>query len=291
MKKVDYLCYVIILLTLITTLSGLLYSNGGSEFVVENIYGDSILLYGDGVYSYNSLLKAGGNKGTDLAMLFVVIAFSIFTYMGKNNHKARLLQIGTLSGLLYYSSCLVFGVTFNRLFPVYVILFSFCLFSMIILLNDLANNIRLKHTPLGKTSRGTALFLMISGSSVLLWLEFIIPAILKGKPLSIIEIYTTEVTFVLDLGIVLPLFYITAYLLYKKIELGYKMTPVLLTFIQIVGLTVICQNILQLSMGIEIPIKDFVSLVASFVVLGVLAGFLNYRFLKNVDFINSTYVE
>ena len=110
MKKVDYLCYMIVFLTLVTTLSGLLYSNGGSEFEVENIYGESVILYGDGIYSYNSILKAGGNKGTDLAMLLVVIAFSILTYKGKYNLKARLLQIGTLCGLLYYSTCLVFGV-------------------------------------------------------------------------------------------------------------------------------------------------------------------------------------
>lgn len=280
MKKIDHLCYLIVVLTLIATIVGIFYSTGADSFTVENIYGERIELYGDGIYKYNSVLKAGGNKGTDLVMLFVGVCLAFFTAMKTKDTKYKYLQVGSLSGLLYYSSCLVFGVTFNSLFPIYVLLFSSSLFAIIFLLSDLIKDDDLNGKLVGKSLKGTALFLIISGSSVLVWLEFIIPAIITDQQLSIIEIYTTEPTFVLDLGIILPIYWGCGIALFKKKEIGYKLTPVLLFFIVIVGLTVIGQNIFQSSMGIDIPIRQLFGLVISFVVLGIVAIVLNIRFFK-----------
>jgi len=38
MNRIDNLCYAIVVLTLISTLVGICYSTGGSQFTVENIY-------------------------------------------------------------------------------------------------------------------------------------------------------------------------------------------------------------------------------------------------------------
>ncbi len=191
MKKVNYLCYFIVLLTLISAGTGIFYSTGGDSFAVKNIYGESIELYGNGIYKYNSILKAGGFKGTDLVMLIVAVLFTFFTVKKEKATEYGYLQIGFLAGLLYYSSCLVFGVTFNSLFPIYVLLFSSTLFTMILILSDLIKNDNLTSPLVGKKFKGTALFLIISGSSVLMWLQFIIPSLVTGQQLSIIEIYTT----------------------------------------------------------------------------------------------------
>lgn len=282
MKKIDYLCYFIVILTLITALVGIFYSTGGSRFVVQNIYGEIIELYGDGIYKYNSVLKAGGNKGTDLMMLIVAIVFAFFTALSKSSAKYKFWQAGALAGLLYYSSCLAFGVTFNRLFPIYVLLFSSCLFAMIFLINGLIKEDNLHQSLKDKSLKGTAIFLMVSGSSVLVWLEFILPAVITGQPLSIIEIYTTEPTFVLDLAIILPTYLGCGIALLKKKTIGYKLTPVLLTFITIIGFTVVGQNVFQTSMGIDIPIRELIGLVISFVVLGIIATILNARFMKYI---------
>lgn len=40
MKRIDSLCYAFVVLTLISALVGIVY--GGSQFTVENIYGDTI---------------------------------------------------------------------------------------------------------------------------------------------------------------------------------------------------------------------------------------------------------
>ncbi|HCW73919.1 MAG TPA: hypothetical protein DHM90_09115 [Clostridiaceae bacterium] len=111
-------------------------------------------------------------------------------------------------------------------------------------------------------------------------MEFILPAVMSGTPLSNIEIYTTEATFVLDLGIILPVYIACGIALLRKKEMGYKLTPILLIFITIIGLTVIGQNIYQTNAGVMIPQRQFFTLVISFAVLGIIATFLNIRFVK-----------
>ncbi len=282
MKKISKLCYLIVILTLISTLIGIFYSTEAARFWVVNIYGESIELFGDGIYKYNSILKAAGNKGTDAVMLLVAVFFGIMTYLKDKSNRFKFLQAGALAGLLYYSACLVFGVTFNRLFPVYVLLFSSCLFAMIGLMSDLIKSDTIVSSATDIRLKGTSAFLIICGLSVLVWLEFVIGAIATGEPLSVIEIYTTEPTFVLDLAIILPVYVGCGLNLLRKNLIAYKLTPVLLTFIVIVGMTVISQNLFQTSMGIEIPPKDLITLVLSFVILGMFAVILNFRFQKYI---------
>ena len=117
---------------------------------------------------------------------------------------------------------------------------------MIILMIDLIKTDNLIDSIFNVKLKGTAIFLTICGLSVLVWLEFIIPAVISGEPLSMIEIYTTEPTFVLDLAIVLPIYLFSAVALLNREKIGYKLTPILLTFITIVGLTVISQNVVQI---------------------------------------------
>ena len=282
MKKTYYISFLIVLLALISAFVGIFYTTEGKRFIVENIYGESIELFGDGIYKYNSVIKAAGNKGTDIVMILVASAFGLLTLNSKKSNRYKFWQAGLLSGLLYYSACLAFGVTFNSLFPIYVALFSSCLYMMIILMIDLIKTDNLIDSIFNVKLKGTALFLTICGLSVLVWLEFIIPAVISGEPLSMIEIYTTEPTFVLDLAIVLPIYLFSAVALLNREKIGYKLTPILLTFITIVGLTVISQNVVQTAMGVDIPLKDLIVLVISFVILGVIATLLNFKFVNYI---------
>jgi|LSQX01.1.fsa_nt_gb hypothetical protein len=259
---------------------GTVFSTGEERFSVENIYGETIELYGDGIYRYNSVLKAGINKGTDLVMLLVALAFALFTARRRKGGKNRYIHVGLLAGLLYYSSCLVFGVTFNALFPVYVLQFSASLFAMIFLVADLLKEEHLSTVLANRNLKGTAIFLLISGSSVLVWLEFIIPALLSGQPLPTMEVYTTEPTFVLDLGVIFPIYLGCGIALFRRKVSGYELAPVLLCFITIIGLTVIGQNVFQTSLGVDMPLRQLLELVVSFVVLGAIATTLNIRLLR-----------
>lgn len=282
MKNIRFLCYFVVLMAIISTSVGFFYTTGGETFEVENIYGQTIELYGDGIYKNDAYFRAGINKGTDITIFAVAILFAFATAMRDRLAALPYIQIGLLIGLLYYASCMVFGVTFNALFPVYVLLFSSSLFAMIFLLQEILKRTYTSEKLKSTSFKGTAIFLIISGSSVLMWLQFIIPALVQGQPLAHIEVYTTEPTYVLDLGIILPVYLGCGIALWRKKDVAYTLTPILLTFIVIIGVLVISQTLVQQSMGIVIPVQELIGLVISFAILGLIAIGLNYRFLKHL---------
>ena len=102
MKKTYYISFLIVLLALISAFVGIFYTTEGERFIVENIYGESIELFGDGIYKYNSVVKAAGNKGTDIVMILVASAFGLLTLNSKKSNRYKFWQAGLLSGLLLF---------------------------------------------------------------------------------------------------------------------------------------------------------------------------------------------
>ena len=93
---------------------GLFYSFGGEQRAVQNIYGQTVTLYGDGIYANDSIMKAGAAKGTDIAIIITALALiSVVIFLRKKPY-APFLRCGLLSIILYASTCLVMGVTLNR---------------------------------------------------------------------------------------------------------------------------------------------------------------------------------
>jgi len=279
LKKFDFLCVMIVILTIISACTGVFYTTGGERFTVKNIYGENIELYGDGIYKYDTVSAAGTNKGTDFTMLFVATGFAFLTVKRKKTVKDRFLQAGLLSAFLYYASYLVFGVTFNRLFPVYVLLFSSSLFALIFLLSKLIKEDNLSAELAKKSLKGTAIFIIICGLSVFVWLPDILQALIAGPSF---EIYITEPTFVLDFGVILPLFVGCGILILKKKILGYKLASIPLTLMPVIGLLVIGQTFFQKRVGIIIPVRAFIGLVVSFIILGLISIILNTKFMKYI---------
>lgn len=69
-------------------------------------------------------------------------------------------------------------------------------------------------------------FLLIAGIALFVaWLPDIITSIIRGTSLELLEVYTTEITYVLDMGIISPLIFITYYLAKWEEAYGEKATP------------------------------------------------------------------
>lgn len=112
--------------------------------------------------------------------------------------------------LLYYSASLAFGVTNNRLHLIYITLFSVCFFSVSILFAKLhTTGIRQRKVCSYPFTKGMKVFLLAAGISLFAaWLPDIIVSFAKGTSLELIEVYTTEITYVLDMGIISPLMFV-----------------------------------------------------------------------------------
>jgi len=267
---------------IISSCIGVFYSFGGKPKIVDNIYGQAIKLYGDGIYANDSILKVGASKGTDIVIIIIAVILICTVLIFKNKSYVPFLQCGILSIILYSTTCLIVGNTFNRLFLLYVIQFGCTFFAFIFSMSYLLKNKSFESNIYNKKFTGTALFLIISGCSVLQWLMLILPSVIYGKPMEIIDIYTSEPTFVIDLAIILPSTIYCGIMLMRKKTIAYQLAPVLLFLLTGVALAVISQTIVQTSLGIVLNIVQLFGMVILFVILGAIALYLNIKLLKNL---------
>ena len=128
------LSFLIIILSVVATATGLFYTTGGAPFDIINQYGDSVKMYGDGIYARDSFFRVLIFKGTDLTILVVgvpMLAAATLLDLKKKTVKRRILLASVIALFLYYASNIAFGVTYNSLHLVYIALFSSSLFALI----------------------------------------------------------------------------------------------------------------------------------------------------------------
>jgi len=175
------------------------------------------------------------------------------------------------------------GISFNRLFLLYVIQFSFALLAFILSMNSLLPHRSYENYVYENRWTGTAIFMIISSSFVMIiWLMIVLPLMFTGEVMEFIDIYTTEPAFVIDLGIIVPVTFWCGISLLRKKPTAYQLAPVLLIMYFVVGALVILQLLFQLSFGLEINVIQFISMIVSFVALGVFALILSLRLLYHL---------
>jgi len=281
-KSLSILSIASAISTIISACIGVLYSFGGAQRTVENIYGQTITLFGDGVYANDSIMKVGATKGTDITVIIVAVLLLCTVFTWKDKKYAPFVHSGLLSIILYSSTCLILGVTFNKLFLLYLFQFGCTFFAFILAMADLLKRQSFENDMYNNKLMGTAVFIIIGGCSVLVWLMSILPTVFSGMPMEIIDIYTTEPTFVIDLAIILPSALYCGISLLKKKPIAYQLAPVLLTLLTGVGICVIFQTVVQSALGIVLNPGQIFGLVISFVILGIIALVLNIKLLKRI---------
>lgn len=280
-KRKDYLAIITIVLMCVTTIAGILSINFSHAYNFINKYGQSVSMYGYGIYAYDSYFKAPISIGTDICILFIFVPLFLYTYIRyrkRNDSTSKLAMISVYAVAFYYGASVAFGVTYNRLFLVYVLLFSCSLFGMFIHIYQIAWRDTVKAT------KGLKIFLFLSGLAlVLAWLPDILPTIITGETLSLIEVYTTEITYVLDMGIISPLCFVCLYLLVKKNPMGTMILAILLKACIIVGGMMIPQTICQIASGIELPLPVMITKSFSFIILGGFALYFNHKLYQELE--------
>lgn len=283
-KNVVLFSVFIIILTITVSSVGLFWSDNGEPYFVQNVSGEKVKVFGDGLYKHDSFFKAPINKGTDAVMLFIVVPlFCISTLLSRKKLlKLYILHLGLLCSLLYYSASISFGVAYNNLFILYIMLFSACLFTFVTELVEVGKLNIENHISSKIPRKGLVIFLIVAGLSVFVWLIEIIGAIKSGMPPKIIGISTTEPTFVIDIGIIAPSAFYASMLVYKRKPIGIVFAIVLLMLNAVVGLIVISQTIFQYKYGVIISIQEFIPYVSVFVLMSVIATFLINKTLNSL---------
>ena len=267
---------IIILLLIIISLCGILSLDFSKVYSYINQYGDEVKLFGSGIYKDDSYFKAPIFIGTDLCVLFFGVPLFIISLIkdfrnSTENTQLRLVSIEAIS--LYYAVSLCFGVKYNRIFVLYVILFSLLFFTLIKRMRNLS-----RYNYSFEMKKSDTAFLIFSGISLCLaWWPDIIPTIINKTSLKLIENYTTEPTYVLDLGIISPLCFISLFLMRKNDSFGVILYAILLQSIMIVAVMMITQSAVQFASGTDIPLPALISKSIIFIILGLFAAALDRR--------------
>jgi hypothetical protein len=245
------------------------------------MYGDTVKIYGDGIYAYNSILNVTSRLGADITGIIAAIVLMYLSIWKSKPLWVEVLKTSVIIYLTYYAALLVFGISMNQLYFLYAACFGIGIFTSFISVKDLFDMIAIPTSLREKSYKGTAIFLIITGIIVaLIWISCVLPVIINGEYGSLLGIQTNEITYGIDFGITCPLLILCGIWILQKKDIGYKVAPLLLNMLVYIAILVILQRAYCIKLGVEIPIQALISLIISFVILGVIAFFLSVKLVR-----------
>lgn len=283
LKTIHILSFIAVIFLVIITLCGVLSWDISKSFNAVNQYGETIKMWGSGIYARDSYMKAATFVGSDMTLLLTVVPLTVIFIINdlkKQNKKSRLLLVSVLAWVLYYATSLCFGVTYNMLFLMYTVLFICSFFAFVTGIYGVSKEQFVVSDIL--TGKAYTIFLALSGiSTFIAWFPDIISSFESGK-LGLIEVYTTEITYILDMGIISPVAFICLHLLKKRTPFGVVLLSILTIGIMIVGAMMIFQTGFQIAAGIDVPVPVLITKSLIFLLLGIYASVLAKKLYKNM---------
>lgn len=284
-KPLVWLVALIVVLSIVASGIGLLYQDDGTAFKFTSVRGETVTLYGQGLYRYEIMRDGVGFKGIDLYVLFVGIPLLIVStwLYRRGSWRGGLVLTGTLAYFLYNAASMTFGYAYNNLFLAYTALLTTTCFATVLafLSFDLAT--LAKHFSERLPRRGIAAFLFAVGVSLLLvWGGLdILPALLAGKAPPLTG-HTTLPTHALDMGVIAPLAFLAGVLLLRRAPLGYMLASTLLIVSAILGAGVLALSAAQV-LSSTLTFAQVLVFVVPFVILTAFAMWLTILLLRSVS--------
>jgi hypothetical protein len=281
-RTLTVLTLLIIVLTFVAGGTGVLYQGEGAPFEFTTLRGETITIYGQGLYRYEPVLAAAQVIPQDIVTLVVgipmlLVALKLYRQGGM---RGQLLLAGTLAYFLYTYTSMAFGAAFNFMFLVYVALFSLSLFAFIIAVLTVDMRALPSYFTERLPRRGIAIFMFAGAAFLLLaWLGRIVPALFTGTPPFGLESNTTLYIQVLDLGLIVPVMVMAGILLPRGQSLGYLLAAVGLIKFVTMGIALIAMIIGQWLAGVPMTVAE----VVIFPLLAFVAIAMTYLLLRDLQ--------
>lgn len=273
------LALIIIPLALLAAGAGVFWQGTGDPYLFHTLRGEDVLIRGHGLYRYDTLLSSSQEVGQDIVTLLIGIPLFIagIVLSRKRTLRGQLLLTGAFGYFLYTYGAMCFLTAFNPLFLVYVALFSLSLFGFILSMMNLDVDEVTRHISdrFPRVAIATY-FIIIALFLSLAWLRLVTVPSLTWTPPYGLESAITLVIQALDLGVIVPVSFITATLLLRKSGWGYVLSSVLLIKIIMMGAALIAMIISQLAAGVQIdPVTSVFFILIS--VSGITFGIMTLR--------------
>jgi hypothetical protein len=264
---------------------GLFYQTSGNPFSFTTLHGETVQMYGQGIYAYDTYFSAPIYRGTDAVSLFLAVpllAIAIWLY-SRGGLRGKLFLIGILSYFAYNSISVTLGVAYNALSLEYIAYMSASIFSLGLAIVSLDIHDLAARVSSSLPRRGIAILLFIAGGAVLFaWLSDLIGWLQPGAVPGIAS-YTTAVTHAIDLAVISPLCFLSGILILRRKPASFLTASILLILLTIVGVVVTVQTVFQLSAGIELAPGVIVGKAGSFAILALFAIWLAVRLFQSIS--------
>jgi hypothetical protein len=285
-SALNWLVLLTVVIAIMMSVAGLFTQGGNGPFPFTTIHGNTVDMYGQGLYRNDSLFVAALLQGTDAITLFVSVPLLLVSYLlyRRGSMRGNIFMTGMLTYFLYVGFTYAFSVVFNSMFLVYVALFSVSLFATITAFTTFDIHMLANEVSSGFPHRVMAIFMFVAGLGTLtLWLSELIGPIMNGQAPSNLGPYTTMFTHGFDSAVIAPATVLTGILLLQRKPLGYLLAASLLILCTNIGVVVIAQTISQSLVGIAFPIHVYIGMVGSWVIMGAFAVGLTIKFFRNIQ--------
>jgi hypothetical protein len=265
---------------------GLLWRPSGRPVAVTTARGQVAHLAGDGLYRYDTVFAAAGNTAVDAVVLGLGVPL-LLTAWRQHRHgspRGTLLLAGALGFLLYVYANYAFGVAYNPLYLAYVVLLSAGLFGLATALRaiDPAALAAVAADP-EVPHRALSRFLLSAAAvTAVVWLQPLVTALLDGTAPDLLDVYTTPVTYSIDLAVITPAAALAGLLVRQRRPFGYALAAPLLTTVVLLLPTIALSTAVQAAAGIAFTAAEVVGPIAGFGVLGAVGSWLLVRLLRAV---------
>lgn len=280
-RVISILVLVIVVLAIVASASGVFLNEGPGNYQFKSLHGETVTIYGKGLYQYESAKLGPQARGQDVVTLFIAVPLLVISLKlsRKGSLRGRLLLTGTL-GYFLYTYTQYTAISYNHLFLVYILLMATCLYAFILAMmsfdmEELGSSFNPK-MPV-KFIAGFQIFAAL----VLLikWLADIIPALTKGGFPAALEHYTTIPVYSMDLGLVVPTFLLAAILLLKRRPFGFLLSSVMILKSITMFTALTAMGIGAILSGVKLNPGDLIV----FPVFNLIAIYSVWQLLKNIN--------
>lgn len=256
-KSISALVVLIIIMAAAASAYGIFSSHMYNQHEFKSLHGQTVSVYGKGLYHNDSVSVAAQGIAQDIVTLFLGIPLLIISLFlsRKDLLRGKLLLAGTLGYFLYTYISYTFLTMYNSFFLVYVMLMSASFFAFILTMMsfDLSELSLQMSDKLPVNFIGS--FIIFCAAAVgLLWIGKLVPPLVNGTVPAELEYYTTMVIQGMDLGFIVPASFLSGILLMKRKPMGYLLSSVIIikmtTMLTAITAMIISQAMAGVKMGI-----------------------------------------
>jgi hypothetical protein len=254
----------IFILALFAAGAGLFWMDKGQTYPLTTYRGEQVMINAHGLYYWDTVSMTSQMQGNDIVTLMIGLPLLVISFWltQRGSLRGRFLLTGTLGYFLYSYMSMCFGTAYNNLFLVYVALFSLSLFAFILSMMSFDMKTLTQHFSERLPRRAfAAMFILIGAFLSLAWLGRIIPPLMQnGSPP--LENVTSLFIQAMDLGMIVPLCFLSAVFLLRRNPFGYLLASISVMKFLTMGMAVSVMGINMVRAGVPAsPVDTWAQMV------------------------------